>query len=793
MSDFDPYLKWLGIRKTAQSIDHYRLLGLELFEDDSEVIAMAADRQMTHIRTYQNGPNGEASQQILNELARARRCLLNAEKKAQYDAQLRQELQSPDTPESIPRSGLAPPPVIPSVTPEIVTPEIVSAEVFAAEVVAAEVVAAEVGIRVDADARSKTKKRERKQLAWSLFGWLSGAVVAVGVSAFLIGSGWLPNLNVAENEQVNPPELVFGDVEPSETLAPGDKTPRAITESSSPPTRTSQPDLVSAMPSGSAREAEPPKTEPPKTEPPSAGVSASRLGAVPPPKVKPSKNVFDFTNLSRYPRPDSSALRMFGNISREVSDGKTFRFEPISKHTEGQEFSDIPEVGELLIGLAYSVNKKQQINAIQPIYHDGLQARAGTSVPADSADLTCLIARPGYAVGQIKVSIARPINRLQVKFMRITTTGLDSQDYYNSDSYGDKAEPVRVVRNSQGTPVVGMYGRFEPLTGLTDLGLVGMGVSESDTVDNGDFPGRPDPVLAASELIKKLPEPNTRQRAAAKKELPSVVQDMISGPKSADASVNNARRLIDLGKTESDPNLKYVVFSAARQLAESNGALEVAVNAIQEIDIFFEIDFWKEIHRTVERASRKPSSASVFKKELDSLIDVATAQGEYAAASKLLADAIGFSKRSKDVESASTYERLRKRNQEFERIAEQSEKAAAVLQKQPENPAANLSQGIYFFVLKNDIEHAAQHWIKSNDRDLVKLAKSELELDQSDLQLVAVGDQWQELGKGNRTELEKKALQRALTLYENASSSLTGLKKQSVKYKIRELKQLLKK
>ena len=254
MSDFDPYLKWLGIRKTAQSIDHYRLLGLELFEDDSEVIAMAADRQMTHIRTYQNGPNGEASQQILNELARARRCLLNAEKKAQYDAQLRQELQSPDTPESIPRSGLAPPPVIPSVTPEIVTPEIVSAEV-----VAAEVVAAEVGIRVDADARSKTKKRERKQLAWSLFGWLSGAVAAVGVSAFLIGSGWLPNLNVAENEQVNPPELVFGDVEPSETLAPGDKTPRAITESSSPPTRTSQPDLVSAMPSGSAREAEPPK------------------------------------------------------------------------------------------------------------------------------------------------------------------------------------------------------------------------------------------------------------------------------------------------------------------------------------------------------------------------------------------------------------------------------------------------------------------------------------------------------------------------------------------------------
>ena len=67
--DFDPYLKWLGIRDSTRPVNHYRLLGLDLYESDPDVISMAADRQMAHIRTYQNGPNGDISQQILSELA----------------------------------------------------------------------------------------------------------------------------------------------------------------------------------------------------------------------------------------------------------------------------------------------------------------------------------------------------------------------------------------------------------------------------------------------------------------------------------------------------------------------------------------------------------------------------------------------------------------------------------------------------------------------------------------------------------------------------------------------------
>jgi hypothetical protein len=97
MSDvFDPYRKWLGIPPAEQPPHHYRLLGIGLFEDDADTIAIAADRQMGHVRTFQTGPHSALSQKLLNELAAARLALLDPKKRAAYDEQLRAKLASPE-------------------------------------------------------------------------------------------------------------------------------------------------------------------------------------------------------------------------------------------------------------------------------------------------------------------------------------------------------------------------------------------------------------------------------------------------------------------------------------------------------------------------------------------------------------------------------------------------------------------------------------------------------------------------------------------------------------------------
>ena len=111
-SDFDPYYQWLGIPPSEHPINHYRLLGLALFEENGDVIAHAADRQMAHLKSFAAGPHGSDSQQLLNVLAKARLCLLNAEAKTTYDNQLRATLaqasQEPLTPPVV-----TPPPAIP--------------------------------------------------------------------------------------------------------------------------------------------------------------------------------------------------------------------------------------------------------------------------------------------------------------------------------------------------------------------------------------------------------------------------------------------------------------------------------------------------------------------------------------------------------------------------------------------------------------------------------------------------------------------------------------------------------
>lgn len=100
--DFDPYLKWLGVRSEERPPNHYALLGIGLFEDDPEAIANAADRQMAHVRTYQAGKHSALSQRLLNELATARICLLNPARKTAYDSTLqgaeREQAETADIP-----------------------------------------------------------------------------------------------------------------------------------------------------------------------------------------------------------------------------------------------------------------------------------------------------------------------------------------------------------------------------------------------------------------------------------------------------------------------------------------------------------------------------------------------------------------------------------------------------------------------------------------------------------------------------------------------------------------------
>jgi WD40 repeat protein len=111
---FDPYDCWLGIPADRRPPTHYDLLGLAPFESDPEVIEQAALRRMSRVRQHQIGPYSDQSQEVLAELARARLILMDRDRRAEYDANLRAraggDSGSSTAPDSLPNELAAPRP-----------------------------------------------------------------------------------------------------------------------------------------------------------------------------------------------------------------------------------------------------------------------------------------------------------------------------------------------------------------------------------------------------------------------------------------------------------------------------------------------------------------------------------------------------------------------------------------------------------------------------------------------------------------------------------------------------------
>ena len=127
-SGFDPYYKWLGIPSEEQPPNHYRLLGLRLFEGDPEVIEAAWDQRMAHLRTYQTGHYAALSQRLLNEVAGAKVCLLSPERRARYDETLRSTV--PAASRLVPLPSAASPPALQDTQVEPMVPPAASGQRF---------------------------------------------------------------------------------------------------------------------------------------------------------------------------------------------------------------------------------------------------------------------------------------------------------------------------------------------------------------------------------------------------------------------------------------------------------------------------------------------------------------------------------------------------------------------------------------------------------------------------------------------------------------------------------------
>ncbi len=212
MSDpnFDPYHQWLGIPPKHQPPNHYRLLGLELFESDHDVIDSAAMRQITHIRSFALGQYGDVSQSILNEIAESRLTLLRPEQKKVYDEKLRkmigQDAANPSPDSTSIRTGDAGPSPVAEDTQDVRPFDAFTQSSFATE---------QPHIAVQKKSVAGTSQKKKSSVSWALV--ISVAMGGIGLAIVLL---WV----VFKNDSA---EIVVADTK--------------VQQSAQPPTRPNQP------------------------------------------------------------------------------------------------------------------------------------------------------------------------------------------------------------------------------------------------------------------------------------------------------------------------------------------------------------------------------------------------------------------------------------------------------------------------------------------------------------------------------------------------------------------------
>ncbi len=84
----DVYKEWLGIPDGPRPPDHYELLRLKQFDDDTTKVRANYKKLNAHVRKYAIGQYSVQSQELLNEIAKAMLCLTDPERKRDYDESL---------------------------------------------------------------------------------------------------------------------------------------------------------------------------------------------------------------------------------------------------------------------------------------------------------------------------------------------------------------------------------------------------------------------------------------------------------------------------------------------------------------------------------------------------------------------------------------------------------------------------------------------------------------------------------------------------------------------------------
>lgn len=778
--DFNPYHKWLGIPLSEQPPTHYRLLGLEALEDDADVIDGAADRCMSFVQQFANGPQVEVSQKILNELSQARVCLLNPELKAQYDQRLQQKLaiQSQRQQPAAPRQA--------SETDHAV---------------------AQLGRATSRNSRLTRRKK-------SSIPMLIGGLVSAGI--FVAAISWFLN----KDKQDDPDSKDVAAKTESEIRQDNGKSKSKRQTKSTP--RVAKTDSSGKQPTIKPPTIETPKFDMPPTLP-------SGLMAMSPEWLEPE--------------PSAKTLAAIEGIKKGFEEDTTFFqlveivFQPTSSSTAINTsleqlisgYGTQPSVKKLLLLFAKQdwptakIARKSVIEFLFKESNDDVWALAKAKAlqPTEQLDLRVQAATLLLTQTSNEADIHTIANYLLFGPNHPTELRQLSLEFYFHHQPADlrprslamrvlasREKPIRELapvaarylyeRHPKDSAAIGTARKItdQPDEWPDELVALSQKFLDGDLPAVGPLPNTP--TVSVDPPDPKLPKvladvPDDTSVVEAKKQLRQVYKQQFVEAKTPKQKLSLSKYLAGRANRIKEPDVdRYVLLRESLELAVDVVAVNEAMQAIDALAGSYKIKPVAEKSQALVQLAPKMRTAAANSAMIQLLfetVDEAIAIDDFDSAGRLQTVASAAARKLRDRELTQQVNTLRTKVSELQRDFRANEEAMATLEADPDDADANLVRAKYLCVVKGDWDAGLKFAVKSGNDSLKALAERDLDRPDAAEDVVALADDYWKLASDRRARLDW-LMPSAVYWYKRAVADLTGLDRDQVDERLKSLGKL---
>ncbi|MDP7015682.1 MAG: hypothetical protein QGG36_07770 [Pirellulaceae bacterium] len=748
---FDPYHKWLGIPAREQPPNFYRLLGVELFEADPDVIEGAGDARMAHLRSFQNGPHTEHSQRLLNEVAAARNCLLVVDKRAAYDARLRAALAAP--PSAAPPTAAPPTTAPPTTAPPSAAPALAPQPVAAASVESVTPYAESSIPQQPIAPRASGRLRRRTKRSPLADPVVLGVVVAGVLGLFALffwsrfgGSGTEQNQTVGETNASGDPANSENDA--GDTRAADNQSGNA-SEDDNAGGETTTADAGDGATDNSTND-------------------AAMLAAA-----------FDKAVTG-----DWVAL-----IGERVTS------------SAGASFQRLPDDSYLVKG-AHALDTytfetrvpggKLDKLRLEILPHDSLP-QSGPGRATDGSFLLTHLSANSVVVDGVPAAI---------RFSDAVANN-ETKDYTAAAAL-DPQPDTGWRATPQGSSPIAVFSLAQPLSLDEDVLVVIELHSRTDLGQGPPTLGRfrlssstPTAIAGSSDPMDP-PEDTPLVRISTPDEsdlepIRATVREAVSLPErpTYDDQRKRIQQLLSLADEASDrPNEQYVLWRAAIEGARDAGDARLAMNALGHLHQRFEIDVKREQNELLvalsENVDRDFDEFDSMFAAANEALTVALSERNYDRAGEITKTVYKATQTDGGERFRKSVFDGQKNILKMSRLQAETEQAVAKLVDSPDDPAANEIVGRWHAIHHDDWKQGLPYLAKAADERLAELSRQDLAVTIDDLPL-AVADRWWGAGAKGEPEIRDALKRRAGDWYEKAKENATGLQLTKIDERLKDV------